>query len=82
MNMCFHLCKTYQAIIKSKVNDRHLAQSPFYGSNLLDEEYFLNQTKETIKNLLLTTNKKNPIAICYGFKEIRYLPFKKIYLDI
>jgi len=72
MNMCFHLFETYQALLKSKTHNGNSIQSPFYGSESLDEKYFLNRTKETVRNLLLANPKKESTTTCYGFKEIRY----------
>ncbi len=73
MNMCFHLFKTYQAILESKTHDGKITQNPFFGSSKLDEEYFLRQSKETVKNLLLGDRINDSTVKCYGFKEIRYI---------
>ena len=40
MNMCFHMFKTYQAILTSKSKSERSPQSPFFGAKLLDEKYF------------------------------------------
>jgi len=72
MNMCFHMFKTYQAIITSKSKSENSAQSPFFGAKKLDDSYFLKQTEETVKNLLLADYRGDTSIRCYGFKEIRY----------
>jgi hypothetical protein len=71
-NFCYGLYQSYKALIKSKTQHGLLAQNPFYGSEILDVDYFLSQTKETIKTLLLGDKKDNQNIRCYGFKEIRY----------
>lgn len=72
MNMCFHLFKSYQAILETKQQIGERPQNPFYGAELLDENYFLSQLQETVKNLLLSDVKDDPTIRSYGFKEIRY----------
>ncbi len=71
-DFCYHLFQAYQSIVKTKTQEGQLSQNPFYGSNFLDELYFLEQAKETVRNLLLGDKKNNSKIKCYGFKEIRY----------
>lgn len=71
-NMCFHLFQTYKSILLSKDHKGRLSQSPFYGAELLDTKYFLKQTKETVRGLLLANQRSKASIKCYGFKEIRY----------
>lgn len=70
-NMCYHLFQSYQSILKSKKQIGNSVQNPFYGSDLLDEEYFIKQVKKTVRQLLLSDIDDSKVR-SYGFKEIRY----------
>ena len=79
-NFCYGLYKAYQALCKSrseygKSTNSCLVTSPWYGAHQLNEDLFLIDAREMVKRQLMGApeHTQAPI-ICYGFKEIRYLP--------
>ena len=80
-NMCYHMFKTYTSILKSKAQRGEFEHNPFYGSELLDEEYFLAQTRNTVKQLLIGDQNQETGVSHYGFKEIRYIDIQNDFLE-
>jgi len=80
-NFVYHLFKSYEAILSAKNRGILLAakkkvntpQTAWYGSNLLNDEYFIEVLRVLLKKLLLADNINNNRISCYGFKEIRYI---------
>ncbi len=75
-NFCYHLFKAYKALKNTQIykgkeedNPRH----PWFGYNSLDVNFYLDQTSDLIKKLLLAEQTTDPKISCYGFKEIRYM---------
>jgi hypothetical protein len=72
-HFCFHLFKSYNAIVTAKEHGKKNSPTDaWYGASLLDEKKFIHQTKNLIKELLLADKISDKNIICYGFKEIRY----------
>ena len=73
-NFCFHLFKSYNAIVTTKEHkNTNSTTNAWYGASLLDEKKFIHQTKNLIKEFLLADKISDKNITCYGFKEIRYL---------
>lgn len=76
-NFCFPLFKAYQAILKAKEKAANVVADypatvvnhPWYGAPLLDENLFLVQCQQLVKDLLLADNSHSYSPKCYGFKE-------------
>ncbi|MFT4536336.1 MAG: hypothetical protein ACI9P5_003712 [Saprospiraceae bacterium] len=86
-DFCFHLYKSYKAILDTKNQVGKKSQNPFYGSDLIDENQLLKDYSQLIKNVLLSKHLKNSSNMfknitskehiyqnikCFGFKEVRY----------
>jgi len=80
-NICYHLFKAYKALLKTKKFQGYYATDPHFGSNLLNENLFLHQTRELIKAQLFGDQLFNREIISYGFKEIRYVRIEDDYND-
>ncbi len=73
-NFCFHLFKSYNAIVTAKKHkNANSTTNAWYGASLLDEKKFIHQTKHLVKEFLLADKISDKNITCYGFKEIRYL---------
>ena len=72
-NFIYHLFKSHEAIKSAKNKGGDTPQKAWYGSQLLDGEYFIKVNRELLKKLLLADDFKNANISCYGFKEIRYI---------
>jgi len=76
MNICFNLFSTYTSlkITKEQHGKRPTDPTdPFYGADELDEKLFFRDAQILLKNQLVGNTKNN--IECWGFKEIRYLPY-------
>lgn len=79
MNICFHLFKSYQAILEAQKMGGAVVENPYYGAAEMDENQYVLNLKKTIKELLVPGDTNSKITH-YGFKEIRY-PYVKDQLE-
>lgn len=82
-NFCFHLLKTYQAILAGKEKEADLitdypstvVNHPWYGIRLLDESLFVQRCAQMVKELLLADKNDSQTVQCYGFKDRYTYPY-------
>ena len=73
-NLGYHLFHSYQAIRKSKEYGGRKPENAWFGSQLLNERFYLAMLKNTFYALLLGDQLGSREITCYGFREIRYSP--------
>jgi hypothetical protein len=71
-NFCYYLYKSWEALKKAKQIYSPTAQSPWFGSHLLNEQVFISNCKNLLYTFLVSNESTYSTINCYGFKEIRY----------
>ncbi len=75
-NFIFGLYQAFKSLKKTKkFSHADTPNQAFYGAHKIDMDSFIKNMQTTVKNIILADKIKDPDIVCYGFKEIRYLPY-------
>ena len=72
-NLCYGLYKSFISLRKMKTEPKEDGLSPtqpFYGKHLIDENVFIERSRQLVQEQLAIPN--DPSVKAWGFKEIRY----------
>lgn len=78
-NLCHGLFKSYESLQNTlaefgKRKRSRQVTSPWFGAHLLDRARYIEDARTLIFRQLIGESNQAEGVICYGFKEIRYLP--------
>ncbi|MGB3512308.1 MAG: sulfotransferase, partial [Microcoleaceae cyanobacterium] len=82
-NFIYGLYEAYNRLLDTRTHeDISQPNNSWYGAGEIDQELFLDDCRQMVRNVLLADKKYEKHFVCYGFKEIRYLEISQQQKDI